>query len=421
LSGQILSPAGTDTQKTLTERYKSIRKKTEDLVKNLEPEDFVPQPIVDVSPPKWHLGHTTWFFEAMVLRDFMKDYQSFNEQLDFIFNSYYESQGPRINRSNRGNLTRPTVAEVFEYRAFVDKALLGFLESDTDPKALELIELGLHHEQQHQELLLTDLKYILGTNPLYPAIGEVRELDRKDTKVQWWESEGGVVKIGHTQKTFCYDNELPLHRQYVEPFALRNLLVTNKEYIEFINAGGYEDFRYWLMEGWEWCKNLTIKAPLYWIENNSQWMTYTVRGGLININPDEPVTHISYYEADAFARWKGLRLPTEFEWELLSKKYNDLEGQNWVESDAWQPVIDRGNSLFGNCWQWTQSAYLPYPGYKAAAGPTGEYNGKFMINQMVLRGGSCATSISHIRPTYRNFFHADKRWQFTGIRLAKSL
>ena len=411
---------------TLLNKYQSVRQQTINLCRPLEPEDHVAQPIVDVSPPKWHLGHTTWFFENMVLARHLPDYQLFDERLNFFFNSYYESQGPRIQRSHRGNITRPNLERVHRYRQYVDEHMSRLLAGEALAHDVqELIVLGLQHEQQHQELLLTDLKYILGSNPLFPVYQEyvASNAGAQARPARFIPFPEGIYDMGYRGQGFCYDNELAPHKTYLQAFELMDRLVTNGEYLEFIEAGGYDHFQYWLEEGWAWVNTLDEKAPLYWYRQDGQWFHFTL-GGLRPVDPGQPVTHISYYEADAFARWRGLRLPTEQEWEAACRILQpQVPGDgNFVERGIFHPAAcsrAKDFQLLGHAWEWTASAYLPYPGYPKLEGALGEYNGKFMINQMVLRGGSCATPQSHIRLTYRNFFHPDKRWQFTGIRLAR--
>lgn len=413
----------------LLDQYRRIRHQTEEICAPLELEDYNVQPIVDVSPPKWHLGHVTWFFENFILVEQLEGYQRYDERLNWFFNSYYESQGPRILRSNRGNMTRPTVKTVYQYRAHVDKYMQQLLHSFEDgfvPKELaNLIVIGLQHEQQHQELLVTDLKYILGTNPLYPTYVEAEVASSSPvSEAKFLPIPEGVYEIGYDGTGFCWDNELSVHKVYLQDFEIQDRLVTNGEFLEFMQAGGYENHEYWLSEGWEWAKQLDIKAPLYWYEKNGEWYNYTLQG-LQKVNPDLPVTHVSYFEADAYAQWKGMRLPTEAEWEVACRKLHNNtipENGNFLETNNFHPIARQSESdyqLLGSVWEWTSSAYLPYPNYPRFKGALGEYNGKFMINQMVLRGGSCATPLSHIRITYRNFFQTDKRWQFTGFRLAK--
>ena len=381
---------------SLVDFFQETRKHTEKLCEPLEIEDYVVQPIVDVSPPKWHLGHTTWFFEEFILKPYAKNYTIFSEDFSFVFNSYYETVGKRVIRSDRGNLSRPSVEQVYEYRNYVTRAVQSFFEENQNETLLALLEIGIHHEKQHQELLLTDIKYILGNNPLLPAYSDTVETHQNEIQEQQWVPiKDGVYEIGHNSNDFCYDNELGRHKVYLQPYQISNKLVTNEEYMEFISAGGYTKFDLWHAEGWDWVNQNGISAPLYWHKIDNQWHHYTLKG-LQQITMNTPVTHISYYEAFAFAQWKGCRLPTEFEWETAQQHF------------PW-----------GQRWEWTESAYLPYPNYKKADGALGEYNGKFMVNQKVLRGGSVATPERHTRPTYRNFFQTNLRWQFTGLRLAK--
>ncbi|RFM33748.1 ergothioneine biosynthesis protein EgtB [Chitinophaga silvisoli] len=380
----------------LKQAFDIVRQRSVSICAPLQTEDYVVQPVVDVSPPKWHLGHTTWFFETFVLQPNLKDYKVFNPEYNFVFNSYYESVGARVIRTDRGNLSRPGVADVYKYRTYVDEQMTLLLAQDISPELHALITLGLNHEEQHQELLITDIKYILGHNPLFPAYQEDYSFkERSITSSDFIRMLAGIYEIGHTGNGFCFDNELNRHKVYLEEYSISNVLVTNKEYLEFMQAGGYTDFRHWHAEGWDWVKTNQVRSPLYWHEVDGQWMNYTLKG-LQLIAPNQPLAHISYYEAAAYASWKGLRLPTENEWEAAAPQL------------AW-----------GERWEWTESAYLPYPGFVKAPGAIGEYNGKFMVSQMVLRGGSVATPPGHSRITYRNFFHPPLRWQYTGIRLAK--
>ncbi len=381
---------------SLLDLFLETRKATERICSPLEIEDYVVQPVVDVSPPKWHLGHTTWFFEEFVLKKFSKNYQQFDADFAFVFNSYYETMGKRVVRANRGNLSRPAVSKVYEYRKYVDQALLELLHTNIPNNLPEILEIGIHHEKQHQELLLTDIKYILGNNPLLPVYDKnFKEFSEIEVEGNWITVEAGLYKIGNQTNSFCYDNELGVHKVYLPEFKIASTLVTNKEYLEFIEAKGYKNFNFWHAEGWDWVNNNKIQHPLYWHKIDGTYYNYTLNG-LQQINPQAPVTHISYFEAFAYAQWKGLRLPTEFEWEVAQAYFN-----------------------WGDRWEWTESAYLPYPGYQKAEGALGEYNGKFMVNQKVLRGGSVATPQNHTRHTYRNFFHPYLQWQFTGLRLAK--
>ncbi len=384
----------------LAETYKAIRQRTEEICKPLQTEDYVVQPVVDVSPPKWHIGHVTWFFETFVLKPHMKDYKEFDVNYNYIFNSYYETAGARVIRTDRGNLSRPTVEEIYNYRWYIDKAMEQFLQKPVEKEIKELVVLGFNHEQQHQELLMTDIKYILGNNPLFPAY--INEADSKPTKRKDFDSAGdfakmkeGIYEMGFEGEGFCFDNELKRHRVFLEEFSISKNLVTNKEYLEFINAGGYTNFTYWHSDGWNWVNQNRISAPMYWHLIDGKWYNYTLTG-LQLLEMEEPVCHISFYEAAAYASWKVMRLPTEFEWEAASENFN-----------------------WGRRWEWTESAYLPYPGFSKAPGAIGEYNGKFMVNQKVLRGASDVTSPGHSRKTYRNFFQPNLRWQYTGIRLAQ--
>lgn len=410
-------------------RYQQIRNLSIEICAPLKAEDYAVQPMPDVSPPKWHLGHVTWFFENFILVENIPNYELFNEKLNYFFNSYYESQGERILRSNRGNMTRPTTDTVLAYRRHVDSTMTKLLNSFENgiPKELaHLVEVGLQHEQQHQELLVTDIKYILGNNPLFPNYkndSDYVSVETQSSPMNFIFFSEGIYEIGYNGKGFCWDNEMSVHKVFLHNFEIADRLVTNGEFLEFMEKGGYGNYEYWLSEGWEWAKKLDIKAPLYWYKKDDQWYQYTMRG-LEKVNLNEPATHISYFEADAFAQWKGMRLPTEFEWEVACKKlYSNIpEDGNFLDTQNFHPIAPqskRDYQMLGNTWEWTGSAYLAYPNYPRFAGALGEYNGKFMCNQMVLRGGSCATPKSHIRPTYRNFFPTNMRWQFTGFRLVK--
>ena len=397
---------------------------TEALCRPLQVEDYVLQAMPDVSPTRWHLAHVTWFFETFLLEPHRPGYRPFDARYRSLFNSYYNTVGPQFSRPDRGHLSRPTVAEVYAYRAHVDRAM-GALLRGTEDAALEaLVELGVNHEQQHQELIVTDIKYNLGVNPLrplcYPPLAPSEAVAPSRVRLEWPEIAGGIVWMGHDGDGFAFDNELPRHRVLLAPYRLASRLVTNGEYLEFVDAGGYRDWRWWTSEGWRVVQERRWEAPLYW-EHDGDWLVYTL-GGLAPLDPEVPVAHVSWFEADAYARWRGYRLPTEAEWEHAAA---DLPvAGNFQDGGLFQPRAagdDDGGDLrqmFGDVWEWTQSAYAPYPGYRAAPGAIGEYNGKFMINQMVLRGGSCATPRSHIRASYRNFFPPDARWQFSGIRLA---
>lgn len=381
---------------TLVEEYLQIRKYSEQICEPLQTEDYVVQPVVDVSPPKWHLGHTTWFFETFILKPFSVNYQVYNDDYNFVFNSYYETVGNRVIRTDRGNLSRPSVNEIYQYRAYVDEAMTKFLAAPLKDEVKELLILGFNHEQQHQELLLTDIKYILGNNPLFPVYSKgKKEVLANETASGFINIPEGIYEIGYKGDDFSFDNELNRHKVYLHDFSISKTLVSNAEFLEFIKAGGYENFNYWHAEGWDWVKNNHITSPMYWHLIDGEWFNYTL-AGLLQIDPNAPVSHLSYYEAYAYASWKGMRLPTEFEWEVAAKSFN-----------------------WGERWEWTESAYLPYPGFSKAPGAIGEYNGKFMVNQKVLRGASIATPENHSRITYRNFFHPHLRWQYTGIRLVK--
>jgi len=382
---------------SLLEHYRTIRQASEAICRPLKTEDYVVQPIVDVSPPKWHLGHTTWFWETFVLMKYDLAYKVFNPDYNYVFNSYYETIGARVIRTDRGNLSRPSVEDIYAYRKYVDTAMERLLSCEADEILRDTLLLGLNHEQQHQELLWTDIKYILGHNPLFPALLE-KDIDEDSGDASgkdFVQMPAGIYEIGFGGEGFCFDNEKDRHKVYLNDFEISTALVTNGEYLAFIRAGGYENFAHWHAEGWDWVKSNHVRAPLYWHSIDGKWHYYTL-GGLKELEPEKPVCHISYYEAVAYAAWKGLRLPTEWEWEASSGKFS-----------------------WGKRWEWTESAYLPYPGFKKAAGAIGEYNGKFMVSQMVLRGASVATPAGHSRKTYRNFFQPPLRWQFTGIRLAR--
>lgn len=382
-------------KKDIILNYHEVRAYTEKVCKPLDTEDYVPQPMENVSPPKWHIAHTTWFFEQFILIPYQENYTVFDEDFGYLFNSYYNHFGERLLRPNRGLMTRPTVKKVYEYRAYVNKHIEQFFESCDNQEILDLLEIGLNHEQQHQELLIYDIKYILGFQSTFPVYGNQFET-QEETDTSWIELDEGVYEIG-AQAGFSFDNEKPRHKIYCHKAALRNNLVTNGEFIKFIEADGYKNHELWLSEGWDFIQDNEIENPLYWHKKDGKWLNYTL-DGLKPVNLHLPVQHISFYEAAAFAEWKGCRLPTEGEWELLADQLQ-----------------------WGQLWEWTNSAYLPYPGYKKQSGALGEYNGKFMVNQHVLKGASVATSKGHTRKTYRNFFHAKERWIFSGFRLAKSL
>jgi ergothioneine biosynthesis protein EgtB len=390
--------------------FRAVRSLSEALAAPLSDADATLQSMPDTSPAKWHLAHSSWFFETFILRDHLPGYRLYDKRWPFLFNSYYEAEGPRHPRAARGMLARPALSEILAYRSHVDDAMAALLARQ---ELAGLITLGLAHEQQHQELLLTDIKHALWSNPLGPAYVPAATAPL-DQGTGWIGYPGGVALIGHEDDGFAFDNEGPQHRVLLEPFALAGRLVSNGEWEAFIVDGGYRNASLWLSDGWAWVQQERIAAPLYWREDE----TFT-HAGWQRRDPAAPVTHISYFEADAFATWSGARLPTEFEWEVLAQGEDLMAGNQLDEAGA---ILPRGSQgLFGDCWQWTRSAYLPYPRYRPAGGAVGEYNGKFMSGQFVLRGASCATPRGHSRASYRNFFYPHQRWQFTGLRLAKDI
>jgi ergothioneine biosynthesis protein EgtB len=410
----------------LASLYREVRRATEALCAPLEVEDYVLQSMPDASPAKWHLAHTAWFFETFVLAPHRPGYRPFHPQFAMLFNSYYNAVGPRWPRSQRGLLSRPTVAEVYRYRAHVDEQMAALFEpasADLPRRVADVIVLGLNHEQQHQELLLTDLKHALAANPLRPAYREAAPPGGKPPALEWQTFPAGVVWVGHDGDGFAFDNESPRHREFLEGFRLASRPVTNGEFLAFLADGGYERPELWLSDGWAARQAHGWAAPLYWERERGGWTALTLAGPR-SIDPDEPVCHVSYYEADAFARWAGARLPTEAEWETAAATA-PVAG-HFAEAGHYHPAVaaaaeDRGPiyQLYGDVWQWTASPYVAYPGYAPPPGALGEYNGKFMCNQIVLRGASCATPRGHARRTYRNFFPPEARWQFTGVRLAR--
>jgi ergothioneine biosynthesis protein EgtB len=410
---------------SLLDRFRAVRKQTEALTAPLETEDFVVSSMPDVSPTKWHLAHTSWFFETFVLAQFDEHYATPNPKYAFLFNSYYVQAGERHCRAQRGLVTRPTVAEVFSYRAHVDAAMESLIEriaGDVAHPAHAVIELGVHHEQQHQELMLTDIKHVFWTNPLRPAYAPRPRGDGTNVESAGWRNvAAGIHRIGHDGDGFSFDNESPSHRVFVDDFQIADRLVTNGEYLAFIEDRGYHRPELWLSNGWATVRDGNWEAPLYWQRTAAGWTEFTLAGEH-PVDTSEPVCHVSYYEADAFARWAGARLPTEPEWEIAAQG-EPIEGA-FVESRNFHPSaaarVDGLRQLYGDVWQWTQSAYTAYPRYNPAAGAIGEYNGKWMSDQWVLRGASCATPRSHARLTYRNFFPSDARWNFMGIRLARN-
>ncbi len=406
--------------------YRAVRERTLALAAPLSAEDCCVQSMPDASPAKWHLGHTAWFFETFVLQACEPDFRPFDTAFQVLFNSYYHSVGARHPRPQRGLLTRPGLAQVLAYRADVDRRMQAVLDSGLAGALLETVTLGLHHEQQHQELLLTDLKHLLWCNPLNPAYSRAPAPVSPAPALAWQGFAGGIADIGHHGDGFCYDNELPRHRVFLEPYQLASRLVTNGEYAAFMAAGGYRDPLWWLSEGWDWRSGHGLEHPRYWEPGGAGeggWQEFTL-GGLCALDPHAPVTHITYYEADAFARWSGARLPTEAEWENAAAA-TPVQG-TFADAGRLHPGGSAENAgglaqLWGEAWQWTSSSYGPYPGFQAGPGAIGEYNGKFMVNQYVLRGGSCATPAGHVRASYRNFFPTTAFWQFSGIRLARSL
>jgi len=437
---QSLFPATQSQIERLRDRFHQVRKFTDALCVGLEPEDCVVQSMPDVSPAKWHLAHTTWFFETFILKKFVPGYRAEIPEYAYLFNSYYNAAGDMHRRDLRGLISRPTVSEAQRYRESIDSHMDDLL-SNADEKLLDEIEpllvLGVHHEQQHQELLITDIKHVFAQNPLYPVFrqrnGDVAA--KKITPIRFIDSEETVTAIGHDGNGFAYDNEGPRHQALVHAFSLATRPVTNGEFIAFIEDNGYRRPEFWLSLGWMTVNEQRWNAPLYWTKRDGAWWNFTL-SGLRRVDQSEPVTHVSYFEADAYANWAGARLPTEFEWERATLSC-PIEG-NFVETELFHPApvavapnafgavsAERPEQyrdlvqMFGDVWEWTRSAYSPYSGYRAEPGALGEYNGKFMCNQYVLRGGSCATSRIHIRRTYRNFFQPEKRWQFTGIRLAR--
>jgi ergothioneine biosynthesis protein EgtB len=406
----------------LAQRFVQVRACTCALVQGLSDEDLQVQSMPDASPLKWHLAHTTWFFETFLLERHVRGYKPLNGAYRVLFNSYYVGVGRQHPRPQRGLITRPGAQDIFDYRAYVDAALLQAMPT-LPAVALGLVELGLHHEQQHQELMLTDFKHLLSCNPLWPAYrATLLPASAPASALRFERFAGGLTHIGNTGEVFCFDNETTRHQVYLAPYALANRLVTNAEYLAFVQEGGYTQSALWLSEGVDWVQREQVRAPLYWHEQDGQWCEFTLHG-LAPLDPHRPVTHLNYFEADAYARWADARLPTEFEWEhAAAQQPHSLQ---MPTTDAVHPQAAASTpglaQLFGACWQWTSSSYAPYPGYAPLPGAVGEYNGKFMVNQYVLRGSSAATPPSHARVTYRNFFPTAARWQFTGLRLARSL
>ncbi len=412
----------------LENRLLDTRHLSHELVQPLSAEDMTVQAMEDASPTKWHLAHVTWFFETFILTKHLPGYRAFDETFNYCFNSYYESQGPRQPRPKRGVLTRPSSERVLAYRAHVDEGLLKLFATGVAPgsETARLVEIGINHEQQHQELLLTDILALFAANPLRPAYRarRPRPAQPEPEAAGWIDFEGGIRQAGHSGDGFAWDNEAPRHDVLIHPFRLADRLVTNAEWLDFMNDGGYRTASLWLADGWTAVNREGWEAPLYWEQPDDQWLAMSLEG-LQPVERAAPVAHVSYYEADAFARWAGKRLPTEFEWEIAAEGL-PLAG-NTLATRALRPLpVDtrsegRPRQMFGDVWEWTQSAYLPYPGYRPPAGALGEYNGKFMVSQQVLRGASCATPDGHSRATYRNFFYPHQRWQFLGLRLASEI
>jgi ergothioneine biosynthesis protein EgtB len=422
-----MTMSGPAAPSDLLEEYLRIRATTERLASVLSAEDQTVQTMPDVSPTKWHRAHVTWFFETFVLGEYAQAYQAFDDAYAYIFNSYYEAMGARHPRPERGLLSRPGIDEIARYRAYVDGQMDALLLDADQPGLVDLITLGLHHEQQHQELLLMDIKHVLSRNPLHPAYlpATMPRADGHPPKAGWLEHDGGPVEIGHRGVGFGFDNEYPVHTVHLTPFGLADRPVTCGDWLSFMEDDGYRRPEFWLSDGWAVVNAQDWDAPLYWSrdpDNPDQWLQFTL-SGLRPLDPDEPVCHVSYYEADAFAHWTGMRLPTESEWETVAAING--EGHNFLRDDflgrgAPHPLpAVTGNGLYGDTWEWTSSSYSPYPGFRAAPGAVGEYNGKFMVSQYVLRGGSCATPLGHTRATYRNFFPPGARWPFGGVRLAR--
>ena len=422
-----MKTTGRESPSDLLQAYARVRTTTERLASVLSGEDQTVQTMPDVSPTKWHRAHVTWFFETFILGEYADGYRPFDDAYAFIFNSYYEAVGARHPRPERGFLSRPGIEEIARYRAYVDGAMEALLRDPGQPGLPELITLGLHHEQQHQELLLMDIKHVLSRNPLLPPYLEVspRSTGIHPPKAGWIEHDGGPVEIGHRGVGFGFDNEFPVHTVHLTPFGLADRPVTCGEWISFMEDDGYRRPEFWLSDGWAVVNAEHWDAPLYWWrdpDDSGRWLQFTLSGPR-PVDPDEPVCHVSYYEADAFAHWTGMRLPTESEWEIIAESHG--EGENFLRDDFLsvgaphpQAAVST-NALYGDTWEWTSSAYAPYPGFRAAPGAVGEYNGKFMVSQYVLRGGSCATPDGHVRATYRNFFPPGARWPFGGVRLAR--
>lgn len=413
----MATQARTETSDSLAARYAAVRRLSLAIAAPLSDADATIQPMPDASPAKWHLAHTTWFFETFVLRDHLPGYRAHDDSYAFLFNSYYEGEGERHPRAKRGMIARPSLDEVRAWRAAVDAALLGAIER----LPADLITLGLNHEQQHQELMLMDLTATFFENPLRPAVWESQTHPpaAMPAPMGWRDGRAGLVEIGHGGSGFAFDNEGPRHTVWLHPHQLADRPVTNAEWQAFMADGGYADPLLWLADGWAWVQAENVEAPLYWVRDGDGWQRFAL-DGLKPVNPAEPVCHISYYEADAFARWAGARLPTEAEWEAAAEGFDPDGGNQLDAAGPVRPLPSEGSpQYYGDVWEWTGSAYLPWPGFKPAAGAVGEYNGKFMVSQMVLRGGCCATPRGHVRASYRNFFYPHQRWMYSGLRLAR--
>jgi ergothioneine biosynthesis protein EgtB len=419
-----------NVQTEIGDRFREVRERTLALCSGLTAEDMMVQSTPEASPAKWHLAHTAWFFESFILREFVAGYRPFNSEFHWLFNSYYESFSIFPEKRLRASFSRPSLDEVLSYRQHVDAAIEKLLDSDPHPEALRRIVLGANHEEQHQELLLTDILHAFFTNPLRPVYRQsehnslVTSVEMECTPLEFEPYDGGLFHLGHSGDGFCFDNELPKHKVWLEPYSLSRRLITCGEFAEFMADGGYSRSELWLSAGWNAVKTNGWKAPLYWTNEDDRWNVFTLRGSRsLDEMKSSPVSHVSYYEADAYARWRGFRLPTEFDWEAAANqqvaKGNLLDTEQFVTLPADKgSQVGRLQQCFGDCWEWTGSAYLGYPGFKPLEGTLGEYNGKFMSGQMVLRGGSCVTPTAHIRASYRNFFAPETRWQFSGIRLA---
>lgn len=422
-----IAPEGSQAaEATLSDRYATVRRTTERLIAPLTVDDCNIQTMPDVSPAKWHIAHTSWFFETFILVPHAPGYRLFHERFGYLFNSYYEAVGPRHARPQRGNLSRPTLDEVVAYRRHVDAAMHQVLAGVASEVLQDLVELGLQHEQQHLELLLTDIKHVLGTNPLQPAYhSHGVDVGGVVPEMTWALQPEGLVEVGHAGGGFAFDNERPRHKVWLDAFEIAKRPITQGEWLEFIRDGGYATPSLWLSDGWTWVQQNGIQAPMYWYNDEEGWAKYALHGPAA-IDLAQPVTHISFYEAAAFAQWAGARLPTEAEWEVTASS-KPLLG-DFQDAGCYEPQPlgaghpgHKADYFYGGAWEWTASAYAPYPGFTAPSGALGEYNAKFMASQMVLRGGSCATPQSHIRSSYRNFFYPHQRWQFTGLRLARNV